>query len=651
MSIHRRNVCALASLCASCLSTLALTASAQAANPPAAPSITSFAMGGSELTIDSAGSYYTNDPIDSNSGLTTDSFTVTVAGDPNASSIDIFYDGSTTLPSQTPDAQGNATFTIPSLMPTPHGSDDSVVVSQTVGGQTSAAGVFVFVGNVPVVDGIPVNNILAPDGALGVDTAIPGDPVEVFVDGHQTNGTANGSGFATGVAGGLSADYHTAYAKTVDAQGHASAASPTVAFYVAPVAPTIQTPVSNPNAMAFSNQNQPSITASGILAGATVNLYQIDDQGQPGPSLDSVTSANGGTVTLKSTTPAADGASAFFVTQTVSEGTGINRQSVTSDPNPSQQNNVLDLNIVTRAPSLITSFSGASTNDNKPGFLYALAGVYSSVAKVRLINANTQQTLGEGDAISGGEWVPTSPLADGHYSVYAVSIDDAGNVGTARSNRVTFTINTRAYSGALVAVALGRATSKTGVIELSAAKSTAPRGARITSYLWYLGRRVIGHARRLDFRVLAADVHKTVTLQVTDSAGDSSYARFKLRRHVHEAAVSLSKRILFSFDSARLTPAARRMLTKLRPAILASTRVTIDGYTAGVHQTRREKNWSAWLSARRAIAVEHFLFRGRVPAGLYLSVKGMGAAHDRAGANQDRRSSIGYARFVVTIDR
>jgi len=49
--------------------------------------------------------------------------------------------------------------------------------------------------------------------------------------------------------------------------------------------------------------------------------------------------------------------------------------------------------------------------------------------------------------------------------------------------------------------------------------------------------------------------------------------------------------------------------------------------------------------------VETFLFRGHVPLRVQLSVKGMGAARDGAGTTQDRRSTIAYERFVVTIDR
>jgi hypothetical protein len=732
MSIRRRTVCVLAALCAP-LGTLAVTATAQAA--PTAPTISSIAIyGGSNLTTDGTGTYFSNDPIDSGTGETTDSFAVTVAGDPNASSIDL-YEGATHL-SQTPDVNGDATFIIPSLPPsTPSSQGDGVIVSQTVAGQSSDPIVdYVFVGNIPSVDVAFANNTVPAGGTLSVGSAIPGDGVELFVDGlQQPTATADSTGVADGLAGGLTADYHTAYAQTVDGQGNASTTSPTVGFYVAPPAPTIQTPVQDPGDAPFSNENEPSITVSGVLAGATVDLYQIDPQtGQPGASLDSVTSVNGGTATVTPTTPVADGQDTFYVTQTVSEGTGSNQQMVTSDINPSLQNNKADVHVDTAAPSLMTSFMGSTTNNNEPGFLYSLSGVYSTVAKVRLIDANTGQTLGEGSAINSGEWVPTSPLPDGQYSVYAVSIDDAGNVGTAQSAPVTFTIDTVAppaptvtapadgatvttatptittsanepgaticvyvdgstinlavpcqtadsngdasftLSAALaagqhtltatandaagnysytdtaftvntstsptgptptppgttpvapvappvtttpapptgssppVAVASATVTAHAGVVELNASRSTAAAGKTITAYSWYLGAKLLGHTEFLDYRMPPGVSRETVTLRVTDSAGATSTAQVVVSAHGHETTVALSTKTLFAYNSARLTPSAKR------PA---------------------------------------FLFGGHVPSSVHLSVKGMGGAHDRSGTTQDRRSTITYERFVVTINK
>jgi large repetitive protein len=777
MSMHRSTVGVLAALCAS-LGTLAVTATAQAAGPPADPTITSIAVSGSgsDLTTDGNNSFYTNDPINPGSGMTTDAFVVTVAGDPSASEIDL-YDGSGWL-SQTP-VDGVATFTIPSLAPTTSpGSFDFLSAEQTVGGQTSdTTSDYVFVGSIPSVDIGWVDNTVPAGGTIGVADAIPGDDVQLFLDGsQQPDAAAASDGNADVTAPGLTAAYHTAYAQTVDAQGNPSATSPTVGFYVAPDAPTVQTPVQHPGDAPFSNQNEPSVTVSGVLAGATVDLYLIDpNTGLPGASLDTVTSLHGGSATVTPTTPVPDGQDAFYVTQTVSEGTGVNQQLVTSDLNPSAQNNMADVHVDTTAPSLMTSFTGSVTNNNEPGFEYSLAGVYSSVAKVRLIDANTNQTLGEGTAINSGEWMPTSPLPDGQYSVYAESIDDAGNVGTAHSAPVTFTIDTvpppaptvtapadgstittgaptistsgneagaticlyvdgdssdvvlpcqtaagngtasftlaaalgdgqhaltltaedaagndsetdttftvntaaatptppvttpappvttpappvttrsapPTASSPPVAVAIAAATSTAGVVELDAGKSTSPAGTTITSYAWYVGTKLVGHTKVVRYRLSAAAASQTVTLRVTDSAGGTATAQVKLSVHLHQTVVSLSANTLFAFDSARLTSSAQRLLAKLRPVILASRRVTVDGYTAAAGPSSRQKSWATRLSDERATAVATFLFRGHVPPGVQLSVKGMGAARDGAGTTQDRRSTIAYERLVVTID-
>jgi outer membrane protein OmpA-like peptidoglycan-associated protein len=438
MCLRRWTVSSLAAL-GSLLGTLVVTAAAQASAPPS-PIITSIAIGGSDLTMNGT-DFYTNDAVDPNTRMTVDAFTVTVAGDPNASSISLFYDGATTL-SEPPNGNGVATFTVPAISEwVPTTSGDAMVVSQTVNGQTSDATVdFVLVGNVPVVDdtwfaALPVG------GTVGVSDGIPGDTVELFVDGHETSGTADGAGTDADMAGSFAVAYHTAYAETVDAQGVASAPSAPFGFYVDPASPTVQTPVSSPDGnAAFDNQSEPNITVSGVLPGATVNVYQIGEDGQDGATLDAVTSASGGTLTLKPTTPVGDGQVAFDITQTVSEGTGANQHSLTSDIGQSSHpDSSLALDIDTAAPSLQTSFSGSVTSNRRPSFLFSLSSVYDKNAEVRLIDASTHKTLGQAH-LDANSWRPAGGLAYGKYSVYAVTVDADGDVGSIRSASVKFTI-------------------------------------------------------------------------------------------------------------------------------------------------------------------------------------------------------------------
>jgi outer membrane protein OmpA-like peptidoglycan-associated protein len=230
-------------------------------------------------------------------------------------------------------------------------------------------------------------------------------------------------------------------------------------------------------------------------------------------------------------------------------------------------------------------------------------------------------------------------------------VPPAAPVTTTPAPPVTTTPAPPSGSAPPVAVASVSATSRPGVIALTARPSSAAPGQSITAYAWYLGAQLIGRTQTLDYRLFAADARKSVTLRVTDSTGATATTQVALSAHVHTTAVSLSARTLFADNGARLTSVAKRLLSRLRAVILASPRVTIDGYTADGPQTRRQESWSRQLSARRAQPVKAFLFAGHVPSGTHLTVTGQGRAHDNAGPTRDRRSTIAYQRSTITIDR
>ena len=145
-----------------------------------------------------------------------------------------------------------------------------------------------------------------------------------------------------------------------------------------------------------------------------------------------MTSPLGGKVTLTPNAPVADGFDDFVVTQTV--------DSVSSDyTDPSAGAN---LHIVTSAPQLGSDVGyGPYTNNNEPDFTFEVPNVGGDAsAQVQLINAKSGQTLGEA-TLQDYRWVPTTPLPDGAYSVYAVVTDDLGDV-SAPSNTIDFTIDT-----------------------------------------------------------------------------------------------------------------------------------------------------------------------------------------------------------------
>jgi outer membrane protein OmpA-like peptidoglycan-associated protein len=188
------------------------------------------------------------------------------------------------------------------------------------------------------------------------------------------------------------------------------------------------------------------------------------------------------------------------------------------------------------------------------------------------------------------------------------------------------------------------------VVKLDAGQSSGATGTTITGYRWYLGTKLIGRTKSRNCRMPSGVRKATFTLRVTDSAGGTANSQIAVSVHGHEASGALSATTLFTPDSARLTPAARRLLTTLRPVILASSQVTIDGYTAGLPgpQTVQRHKRSARLSANRATAVESFLFHGHAPSGLRLSVSGMGRAQDSAVLVRSRKTTVSYTRSVVT---
>lgn len=67
------------------------------------------------------------------------------------------------------------------------------------------------------------------------------------------------------------------------------------------------------------------------------------------------------------------------------------------------------------------------------------------------------------------------------------------------------------------------------------------------------------------------------------------------------------------------------------------------------HASRRTGRSSSACGAQKT--VKAFLFAGHVPPGTRLTVTGLGRAHDSAGPARDRRSTIAYQRFTITINR
>jgi hypothetical protein len=196
-----------------------------------------------------------------------------------------------------------------------------------------------------------------------------------------------------------------------------------------PPAPNVTSPKCSAEPC-YIDQSQPHIAVSGVKPGATVYLAESGHEGTPLAEATSGTE----TATLVPSSPLHDGYHTLVITQTAS--------GKTSPPSS------IDLDIETGAPTLYANVEGVTNNAMPTLFGRWLELAYSELnehAGVRLIDADTGETLGEAKYPGNEEqptWQPSTPLHDGSYSVYAVAIDDAGNVGIAHSNTVSFTVDT-----------------------------------------------------------------------------------------------------------------------------------------------------------------------------------------------------------------
>jgi hypothetical protein len=428
----RRTLCALVIAAAPFGSLVAATAAQ--ADPFTPPTVTSVQVNGTDLATNGTGTYYTDDPIDDITSRTSDDVTVTLLGDPSATDLDLSLNGDTAQ-TQAPDGDGQATFhvTLPA-------GQTTLSVSQNGGGTDSNT--FVNVGNVPTLY-LDEGDTKATGDEIEAD-GIPGTPVKLFVDGDEV-ASANADEFGTAhltLPDDVSVDHHTAYAETVDAQGNAGDPSDAVGFYVQPDAPQIDSPDCNPLGQpCYVNHGSSQITVSDVVTGATVKLYEVNGEGDEVGPLDTVTADDSGTVNLTPSTPAADGFHYYVARQSVAEGSADTFMVLSSERSDS-----VGLAVDTAAPELSSNVFGSTTDNPKPTLFFNVEGFGNGIgadenAKVRLIDATTGLTLGEA-SLSGGEWTPSTPLADGLHSIYAVSIDDFGHVGTTHSNTVTFTVDT-----------------------------------------------------------------------------------------------------------------------------------------------------------------------------------------------------------------
>ena len=310
--------------------------------------------------------------------------------------------------------------------------------------------------------------------------------------------TVNGSGGVNGLAPAqpLAAGQYTATATTIDTsseRNHVDANLPSdpsnpVSFFVAPAQPTV-TGLGGQAAHEGENLNQsaPTVTVSGVLAGAQVKLFTYDpNTGQP-MLVGLGTAAGAGQLTIQ-TTGLSDGGVRLWATQTVDEnGTPVSSDGSTDPHSPtSTPSSTFDVNVDTAAPALSGGLTdGAVTNQARPWFRVndgPGGGPAAGPGAEFVIRAHGATVVDSRpvatDAYGAATWVPSADLPEGTYTASVVTVDDSGNVNSgAPSNAITFTVDTTAPNAPTVLSPADGATVSTSQPTITVA---AEPGSQVT---------------------------------------------------------------------------------------------------------------------------------------------------------------------------
>ncbi|USE81122.1 Ig-like domain-containing protein [Cupriavidus gilardii] len=372
------------------------------------------------------------------SGGSTNDATPTIAGTAEANSTVQIFNGTTLLGTVVADGSGNWTFT-PST-PLADGSYSLTATATDAAGNTSPASTAFDLTIDTAPPAVPV--IVQANGNTIAGTADANSTIAIDTNGDGTPDatvTADGAGNWTYTPATPLADGATVTVTATDPAGNASAPATATVDAAAPAAPTI----------APTNGTVLQGTAE---ADSTVN---IDTNGD-GTADTTVTADGAGNWTYTPSTPLPDG-TVVEVTATDAAGNVSPPATATVDaaaPAAPVITTVVDDVDPVSAPLT----SGDSTNDATP----TIAGTAEANSTVRIFNGTT--LLGTATADGSGNWTfsPTTPLADGSYSLTAVATDAAGNSGPA-SAAFDFTVDTAAPAVPVIAQANG--TTITGTAE------------------------------------------------------------------------------------------------------------------------------------------------------------------------------------------
>lgn len=287
----------------------------------------------------------------------------------------------------------------------------------------------------PALDGN--GNPLTGSESMSVSQAVPDEPVELYVNGtldSSLTANADDNGSASFNLTGLTAGYNTVQAASEDGGG-TPASSTAFHFSTYPIVAG----ASWTGGFNFANTAKPTLTLDGVAPDASaINVYANDGNGDitqlsDGADYSYTLGASGtATVTFLNDVNPTDG---YAFTQV--DGPTAVESDTSSVP-------YLTINLDSAAPTVQSDFVGSLTNETQPKFYASSDGNDYGYLGFEYRLTQNGQTVATSPVLTshtGGEWQPPT-LADGTYTVTAVTVDAFGELGTTTSTPLTFTVDT-----------------------------------------------------------------------------------------------------------------------------------------------------------------------------------------------------------------
>jgi hypothetical protein len=444
----------------------------------------------------------------------------------------------------TPDADitaGAGEVTADTSVSAPDGDNDrrvNLVVREDDGTPTNLAfdDVQVFVNQVPSLTLGPADNTVAwsaEEVEYHVTDAIPFNDVVMYSDGHEVaREQADVDGTVTNFkpVDLLSPGPHVLTVVSVD-DALVKSSPETVNLTVSPSVPKFEKLLDQ----AQLNQSQPAINFTDVDPAADkVTLYEVfPDEVAPEDqfvSIGETTDVNSdGTATVTPDLPLSAGEHTVLARQTVNgtetddyhAGNTWTRVTVNTTAPTLSSND--DGQLTSRIPYIEAEGALRSpTGDNTASVKFYVNGVY----------AGSDQSSYEGYAYFHPE-----TLADGSYTVYAVTVDDLGHESTARSNEVTFTLDATAPGAPTLVSPANGSVIGTSIPQVTVTGEPGTRVHIIVDYVGEEGDLIVdanGNATFTLTQALADGAHalSAVAVDAAGNWGETSYADFTVKTAV-----------------------------------------------------------------------------------------------------------------------